>query len=217
MRFKANILMLVTVVLCLVAQTASAQTASPSAVASISSHITERTYVRYRPHGGPIDYFMKDDNVRLHYKSQLGGWICVSGTTRFGQSYSGWVISSSVPKKDRKLVPVSNRFQSPCRSVPVHTQIKYPCVKVIDNNVPFLYGPNSKAPIIKNIHFNKTDRVGVATDDHGHPRPVVNGFVWVARISDSGKCSHDVPEKVPGKTGWILRKALDPKDPDYPK
>jgi hypothetical protein len=206
--------------LCLIAQTASAQsaqTASQAAIANISSHIRERTYVRYRPHGGPIDYFMKDDNVRLRYKSQSGGWICVSGTTRFGQSYSGWVISSSIPAKDRSHVPVTNGFQSPCRSIPVHTQIKYPCIKVTGTNVPFLYGPNSKAPIIKNIHFNSTNRVGVATDDLGHQRPVINGFVWVSRISDPGKCTNKVPEKVPGKTGWVQRTALDPKDPDYPK
>ncbi|HEX8774556.1 MAG TPA: hypothetical protein VF735_13365 [Pyrinomonadaceae bacterium] len=217
MRFKATILILATIMLCLISQTASAQTASQAAVAGISSRIREQTYVRYRPRGGAIDRFMKDDRVRLHYKSPSGGWICVSGTTRFGQSYSGWVISSSIPVSDRRRVPVSNGSQSPCQTKPTHTQIKYPCVGVIGTKVPFLFGPSAGAPGFKNFYFNPKDRVGVATDDRGRRRPVVNGFVWVSSISSAAQCNHEVHRVAPGKTGWVQLKALDPKDPDYPK
>jgi hypothetical protein len=181
--------------------TPQAASAAAGAVANIPAKIDRgAAYVRYRPNGAAFDYFMRNDSVRVHYKSYNGYWMCVTGTTRFGLSHTGWVgrVALDLSSKDLKKVPAHTNQESPCQTT--HNggaPVAYPPRKV-KNGTPLLHGPaapGARNPVISK--FSPGDEVGVAGGPRCSGRGPQKGYVWVSRKVNSN-CG-----VAPGKTGWV--------------
>ena len=172
---------------------------------------SDNVYVRYRPQGAGFDYFMKGDNVQVHYTSYSGGYLCVTGTTRYGLKHSGWVQKGAVHEvggRDNKTGVCVDYSQG-------GTEVSYPCCRVVDDTA-FRYGPVSKADRIiddttpDGFIYPTDPSVGWATTSTGNSLRAPEGeYVWVSR-----RCENDpgAPDVSPGKSGWVRVAALDCSD-----
>jgi len=53
-------------------------------------------YVRWRPEGRAMGYFEHGNEVVVHRSSQDGGYLCVTGTNKYNQEFTGWVQAEYV-------------------------------------------------------------------------------------------------------------------------
>jgi hypothetical protein len=142
-------------------------------------------YVRYYVESSAFDFLLKGDCItKMHH--QRATYTCVTATTQFGQTLTGWVGSAYINRlrpPDATLCPIEHLLVANGHDWrPKQT----PCTVSDPAGLDWRLGPSADAPLrteappnhFANGHvFGWESRPGPAFA----PRAAVNGYIWVVR------------------------------------